>query len=320
MAEREMEVLHICPANFATGGAESIHQLVQELNRNDNIYAKILYVHWDGKQCPQPKEYEHYGCPYITEFPEGFKGCVIFPEVYGNEAIEEKYKDCVVAMNWAGVDVYDWNVPEDKRGVYLQRPDMIHIARSEYAVDYLTKKGLKNIKVECTVADEFFNPYVEVVRHDMVLYNAVVFKMTQFQKDVMQRCEEKYHIVFQPIIGLTRREVMQLMYTNKLYIDFGEFSGRERLPREACLCGCCVITSRTGAAGYFADVAVPDEYKFTENQVEQAVDKIQYVLTNYKKCRPDFDVYRQSLEHDKQVYSEQVKELCDEILSHSTNI
>lgn len=315
-----MEVIHICPANFATGGTESIHQLVNELNKHKDIYAKILYVNWNGKDCPQPKEYKKYECPYITEFPEGFDECVIFPEVYGDEAVEPQYKNCIVAMNWAGVDVYDWNVPEDKRGIYLQRKDMIHIARSEYAVHYLNKKGLKNIKVECTVADEFFNQDLRGPRRDTVLYNGVQFKLTDFQKRVMAICKQRHNINFQPLIGLNRNDLMYLLRKSKLYIDFGEFSGRERLPREAALCGCCVLTSRTGAANYFKDVSIQDEYKFVEAQVEEAVDKIVYVLHNYDECSKDFDVYRNSLKHDKEIYPNQVKELCNEIFSHRTGV
>ena len=315
-----MEILHICPANFATGGTESIHQLVRELNKIDNVHARILYVHWDGKDIPQPREYFHYGCEYVVSLPKDFKGCVIFPEVYGNWAVNPEYDDCIVAMNWAGVDVYDWNVPENERGIYLQRKDMIHIARSKYAVDYLTKKGLKNIEVACTVADVFFKDFEEIERGNTVLYNGVQFKLTPFQKMVMTIAKEDYNIQFAPLTRYTREQMINLFRRSKLYIDFGEFSGRERIPREAVLCGCCVLTSRLGCAGYYEDVAIQDEYKFNADEVWRAVDKIQYVLQNYNECKSDFDCYRESLKHDREVYPSQVKELVNEIFNHSTSV
>ena len=315
-----MKVLHICPANFATGGTESIHQLVSAMNKVDDVHAKILYVNWNGKDTPQPKEYFHYGCEYITEFPKDFKECVIFPEVYGNQAIEPQYKDCIVAMNWAGVDVYDWNVPESQRGIYLQRKDMIHIARSKYAVDYLTKKGLKPIEVACTVSDEFFEGFEEQTRWNTVLYNGVGFKLTPFQKVVMEKCKQKYNVKFMPLINYTREQMIKLFRGSKLYIDFGEFSGRERIPREAALCGCCVLTSKLGCAGYYDDVAIQDEYKFDSNELDKAVEKIVYILQNYHKCKNDFDCYKDSLKHDREVYPNQVKELCNEIFNHYSRI
>ena len=315
-----MEIIHICPANFATGGTESIHQLVCALNKVDNVHAKILYVNWDKQSDPRPKEYKHYGCEYITDFPNGFRDCVIFPEVYGNQAIEPQYKDCVVAMNWAGVDVYDWNVPEEERGIYLQRKDMIHIARSKYAVDYLAKKGLKSVEVACTVSNEFFESYTDKPRWNTVLYNGTLFKLTPFQKAVMDTCTKRYQVRFMPLAGYTRDRMLELFRGSKLYIDFGEFSGRERIPREAALCGCCVLTSRLGCAGYYEDVAIPDEYKFNADELERAVEKVAYILTHYNKCKGDFDSYRNSLKHDREIYPEQVKELCNEIFNHSTSI
>lgn len=315
-----MEIIHICPANFATGGTESIHQLVNALNKVDNVHAKILYVNWDRKDTPQPKEYFHYGCEYITEFPKDFKECVIFPEVYGNQAVEPQYKDCIVGMNWAGVDVYDWNVPESQRGIYLQRKDMIHIARSKYAVDYLTKKGLNPIEVACIVSDEFFEDYTEQPRWNTVLYNGTMFKLTPFQRAVMDTCTRRYQIKFMPLAGYTRDRMLKLYRGSKLYIDFGEFSGRERIPREAVLCGCCVLTSKLGCAGYYEDVAIADEYKFADSELEQAVEKVVYILQHYKECRADFDSYRNSLKHDREVYQGQVKELCNEIFNHYTSV
>ena len=315
-----MEVLHICPANFATGGTESIHQLVSAMNRVKDVHARILYTNWNRKDTSQPKEYVHYECEYITEFPSDFKGCVIFPEVYGNDAVKPQYKDCVVAMNWAGVDVYDWNVPKEKRGIYLQRKDMIHIARSKYAMDTLTKKGLKPIEVACTVSDEFFEPYEEEPRWNTVLYNGVGFKLTPFQKAVIEMCKAQYHIKFLPLINFKRPKLIEIMRRSKLYIDFGEFSGRERLPREAALCGCCVLTSNLGAAGYFEDVAISDRYKFDDTQLAEAVERIREIIRNYPTIKTDFDEYRISLCKDREIYPKQVKELCDALFNNYSRL
>ena len=313
-----MDVLHICPAKVATGGTESIHKLINEMNKVKGINAEILYV-GDDLQNPQPEEYSKYECDYITEFPEHFKGCIIFPEIFGNQVIDPKYKDCIVAINWAGVDVYDWSVPKDKRGLYLQRKDCIHIAQSQYAMEHLKKMKLKGIKIEDVLNDAFFAPHISTSRLDVVIYNGTPYKLTRFQKLIMQRCRTEYGIKFQPLSGFTRAELIELMHASKLYIDFGVFSGRERLPREAAMCGCCIITSKTGAAGYHEDVPIPDSYKFNEDQVEEAINRIRYVLEYYEECRPDFDEYRESLKKDRNSLPGQVKELCNEIFNHNTN-
>jgi len=315
-----MEILHVCPAKVATGGTESIHKLVSELNKVDGVYARILYV-GDYEGDPQPEDYARYHCGYVTMFPEYFSGCVIFPEIYGNDVIDPKYESCIVAINWAGVDVYDWSVPKAKRGLYLKRKDCIHLAQSEYAMDHLRKLGLKGIKIEDVLNEDFFfDKYINIARNNLVLYNGAAYKLTQFQKMVMQRCRTEYGIRFQPLSGFTRHELIDLFYQCKLYIDFGVFSGRERLPREAAMCGCCVLTSRTGAAGYHEDVPIPDKYKFTTDQVDEAMKMIIHVLANYDQCKHDFDEYRTSLVHDRDVLPDQVKELCNEIFNHNSSV
>ncbi|KAL3809235.1 hypothetical protein ACHAXA_005283 [Cyclostephanos tholiformis] len=52
------------------------------------------------------------------------------------------------------------------------------------------------------------------------------------------------------------------------YIDFGPHPGMDRLPREAALAGCIVITNREGAAAHDEDVPLPQEFKFRTFDVE----------------------------------------------------
>ena len=312
-----MDILLLCPANIATGGTESIHNLACHLNKA-GAYARIWYR---GKNLtsPQPKQYAFYGVPYITEYPEGFKGCIIFPEVWANEIVLPQYKDNLVAVSWQGVDVYDWNNPVDKRGIYLQRKDALHIACLEYAMETLKERGLNPFRIQEVLGNEFFDiPDTPTDRTDIVLYNPVSIKLTDFQKQVMKKCDELYRVRFKPIAGYNRRQVIDLFRHSKLYLDLGVFSGRERLPREAVMCGCAIITSDMGAAKRYIDNPIPDKYKVST--VDQAVNMVNYVLAAYKDCKSDFDYYRQALRQEKANYEKDVEVLYNEILSHSTSV
>ena len=317
-----MEILHYCPAGVVTGGTESIHKLVSEFNRIDGVHARILYRGLNVTN-PQPKEYEKYGCEYIAEgldersaFPEGFKGVVIFPEIWGNMVIDPLYKDCVTAINWAGVDVYDWNVPFHDRGLFLKNKGTIHLAQLDYAVDHLKKLGVTEIyRISDVLNDDFFEPYVEEQRNNTILYNPTPAKMTKFQHTVIQRCITEKGMKFQPLEGLTREQLINNMRHSKLYIDFGVFSGRERLPREAAMCGCCVITSNSGAAGYYTDLSIPNKYKFNNDvndfdSVFRAIQMIELVLGCYNYCSVDFIGYRDSIIEDRKNLPEQCKIVC----------
>lgn len=309
-----MDIILACPSGLATGGTEGIHNLCHYLNLV-GANAKILYI--GSKHSPQPEQYRNYECDYVTDFPKDFKGVVILPEVWGNEVTSPKYKDCQVAINWQGVDVYSWHVPERDRGKYLQRQNTIHIANSEYAMRFLTKQGLQPVKIADCLNDAFFDIPLDMDnRGNVVLYNPTGAKLTRFQETVMSRCTTELGIRFRPIERLTRDGVIDLFKHSKLYIDFGVFSGRERLPREAVMCGCCILTSDKGTAHYFNDNSIMDMYKVED--VTTAMQRIKYVLDNYRRCVPDFNMYRELLTKDKQNYIEDVRKLYEVFNNHTS--
>lgn len=313
-----MEVLHLCPAKLATGGTEGIHHLVSEMNKHDQIHAQILYVGNDLTD-PQPNEYAKYECEYITEFPADFKGCIIFPEVYANQIIEQKYSNCMVAVNWQGVDVYYWNNSRNNYNLFLKRADTIHLTMSQYGIDHLKKLGIDALKVEDCINDVYFQQFSEeFVRGREVLYNPSRVKLTQFQKIVMSRCTTEYGIKFKPLQGYTQDQLIDIFRHSRLYIDFGDFSGRERLPREAVMCGCCILTSTKGTAKYDEDNGIQSQYKIDDTN--EAIRMIKFVLDNYDQCKDDFNAYRTAMRLDSERYPNQVKEFCNEILNHNSCI
>ena len=299
-----MDVIALCPARVATGGTEAIHQLVAELNRY--LDAVILYPGDDTD--PQPPEYAHYNCRYITAYPTRFKGVVIFPEIWGNNVCHEMFKDCIKCINWAGVDVYDWHTPPEFRGLYLKAKDVIHIAQSAYAADTLSKRGVETIlRLSDIIGDEFFEPFQEEERNDIVLYNPA--KMTPFERKVINASPFN----LKPITGMSRHDVIDTLRHGKLYIDFNVFSGRERLLREAVMCGCCALVSMSGCSAYFEDVAIQDRYKFEmiDWNVEVAVEAMKEILDNYEGHRPAFDIYRESIAADQVRFPDDVKAIAE---------
>ena len=310
--EEKIDILHFCPANLATGGTEGIHKLVSQFCKL-GVNAKVLYSGMDLSN-PQPKEFAEYECDWVTEIPNDFNGVLIFPEVWGNRVTLPIYEDMKVAINWQGIDVYDWNTPDDQKGLFLQRTDTIHITMSEYGIEHLRALGIDDpIKIPDCLNQDFYDVEFDrnAERKDIVLYNPVPVKMTKFQETVMARATTELGIRFKAIQGLTRAELIDLLKQHKLYIDFGVFSGRERLPREAVMCGCCILTSNKGTAAYYQDNTILDKYKISD--VNEALGMIKYVLREYKECLSDFDVYRYALKTDNEDYADDVKYLLQRL-------
>ena len=66
---------------------------------------------------------------------------------------------------------------------------------------------------------------------------------------------------FFPLAGFNREQLATKFLESKLYIDFGHHPGKDRLPREAGIHGCCVITGLYGSASNAFDVNIPPAYK-----------------------------------------------------------
>ena len=64
-----------------------------------------------------------------------------------------------------------------------------------------------------------------------------------------------------PISSMTHDEVITTLKESLVFIDFGFFPGKDRLPREAILAGTPVIISKRGNAASSEDFALGDEFK-----------------------------------------------------------
>ena len=96
-----------------------------------------------------------------------------------------------------------------------------------------------------------------------------------------------------------------------MYIDFGNHPGKDRFPREAAMCGCCVITGKRGSARYFEDVPVADEFKFDENNksLEKIISKIRCCLDDYENQVIKFEKYRDMIKGEYDVFQKDVKKI-----------
>lgn len=311
-----MDILAICPANCATGGPEAIHQLVKDMNALEGVNARIWY--WAVKRDdPMPDEYKAYGCQYVTELPQGFDGVLIFPEIWADKALD--YPNCTRAIWWLGVDAYaSWAQP-GQLGAFLSDDSIIHIAQSEYAYTFLKQLHVKHIyKLGDVLTACFYDDYNETERSDVVLYNPA--KATEFTYKVMNACQG---VTFKAIQNMTREEVIDAMRGSKLYIDFGDFPGRERMPREAVLSGCCIITGKAGAAGYMQDFEHGYKFERKDSHIWAIVRQIRYVLGHYAECRKDFDIFRTSLHNERERLHDQYRQLLGglhEVQHHHTGV
>jgi len=113
------------------------------------------------------------------------------------------------------------------------------------------------------------------------------------------------------IINMTRKEVIETLQRAKVYMDFGNHPGKDRLPRESAILGCCVITGKRGSARYFEDVPIPEQYKFEdkEESIPTIVERIRDCLENFEERYKDFDYFRQVIREEPKKFLEDLKKI-----------
>lgn len=177
----------------------------------------------------------------------------------------------------------------------------LHLTQGIRIANHLKEKGLSNVVcIFDYINKDFLEEKFSISeKENIVCYNPK--KGFEFTSKIIEYCKKNnISLKFIPIIGLDRKGVISLLKRAKVYIDFSNFPGRERIPREAVMLGCCVITGKRGSAKYFEDVPIPEEYKFEDKyeNIPNIIQKIQECLTNYENKLKDFELSREIIKNE----------------------
>lgn len=332
----------ICPAHTATGGTELLHQLVHELL---NLGAEAYLVYNKNNQFIEeeiPFAFQKYNLKITAQIEDNQNNVVVFPEVY--YYLSRKFKKTKFLFWWLSVDNYYSSSSSffDYLKFYLKgkvttraflgyvkrffsehyrifgfttmkqlQSRAFHAYQSSYASFEIAKNNIFNqIKLTDYINQDYVKYYQSSFetkeKKDIVLYNPL--KGYKFTRKIIEKLP---NIEFFPLKGLTREQMVEKLQTAKLYIDFGNHPGMDRIPREACINGCCVITGRRGSAKFFNDVSIPKEYKFDENQLDEIVLRIQDILNNYQSHTKKFDYYREKIAGEYERFQQEVRDFYE---------
>lgn len=309
-----------CPAGYATGGPECLHQLAYYLRKaGHNAMMYYYQAPESGPDVVHPN-YEHYHIPYATTIKNNKINLIILPETHLGPLTDPQYKQIRKVIWWLSVDNF-WvvlnNAISQKQHKSLfkikrmigryQFPDLdmvrksgaFNIVQSQYAEDFLNRN---HILVHGHVHDYLSPTFIEqakqlpATRKDYILYNPK--KGLAFTQKLMEAAPQ---LQWKPLINLTPQQVADLLKESKVYIDFGEHPGRDRFPREAAVMGCCLITGLRGSAAFYEDVPIAAEFKFNEQEtpLQAILDKITECLADFETQSAKFETYRQIVTNDQ---------------------
>lgn len=312
------------PARIPCGGAELAHQLVDYL-QNHQKKAYIVYGddQSEGEAHPVMDCYSKYNIETAIQIEDSAENVLVLPETtYG---MAKRYTNIQIACWWMSVDNfvqnelhhhrYQWSaqkttyqnirkwvhvmlqhipIPAFDILYYLRKEQsrVIHMYQSQYACEYIKAHNLgRSYPLSDYINMELLpgEPIDKSKKEDIILYNPK--KGLEFTKKIMQTLPEYKFVALQ---GMNRAELNDVFDKAKIYIDFGSFPGKDRLPREAVMHECCIITGRNGASAYYEDVPIEAKYKFdsVDKNIPAIVARIHYVMAHYLECNCDFESYR----------------------------
>ena len=321
----DTKIFIISPGNIHSGGPELVHQLASQLLKMDyNVYMFYLPANASFDPAdPVDPYYKKYHIPFVRNLEIDHKNIMIVPESSSlNLYVSKKIRRI---MWWMSVDNYINNLcnilkkfkqnPLDStmpKFFYFDKDDdnIEHWVQSDYAKIFIKKNGIVDKQIY-RVRDYLNEAFLQRASHvdisqkeNIVAYNPV--KGFEFTQKLLRVAPE---INWQAIRDMTPEEVQQLLARAKVYIDFGNHPGRDRIPREAAVSGCCVVTGRRGAAGNPNDIAIDESFKFndTDENLIPIVERIKDIFANFRKNYESQRKYREQIMTERAEFDRDVK-------------
>ena len=321
----DTKIYVVCPPGYKTGGTELAHQLVKELN-NIGREAMITY-YGDAERAINPAFFEYVDsfCN-IEDVEDKDHNIIVFPEIVPE--MEKAFYNIQKCVWWMSVDNYlathnlEYYAKNNGyfktlrhvlKGKFQLNGDVInknimHLYQSEYARLFLEERGIVNSeRLSDYINDAYLNNSLSnTERENIVLYNPR--KGFKFTKKIIQCAKDCKFVALE---NFTNSEVKNLLNKSKVYIDFGNHPGKDRFPREAAICGCCIITGKDGAAGNCIDIPIGEDFKIEakEENLCLVCDRIRKCLRDYDVETKKFDSYRELIRKEHAAFCEDAKRL-----------
>ena len=321
---KENTVVYVaCPGRLKTGGPELLHQLVYKLNKL-GVNAQMYYYKPNQKN-PVPVEFEKYNNKYTNKIVDNENNVLIIPET--RTEMLYRYKNIRKVIWWLSIDNFYKRNRERMENKFRKirkffglfrlynfekDSSIFHFCQCYYAVEHLKEKGItENIAY---LSDYLNSAFIEKQDNKMVeKINAVMYnplKGVEFTKKIIENAED---IEFKPIRNMTTVQVAEALNKNKVYIDFGEHPGKDRIPREAAISGCCIITGKKGSAGNNKDIFIPEEFKIEDKDenINKIILKIRECINNYEVENKKFEEYREKIRNEEKIFEEDIKTIFE---------
>ena len=309
-----MKIFVLCPSGSTTGGPECLHQFGHALRSAGADASMVYYPEPSGEGTPE--FFSRYGVPAADEVEDSPANIVVIPEV--STGLGRRFPRSRKAIYWLSVDNYfdrthtSWvfdvyrrlkSLVTGRLPLYALR-DYLHLSQSRYATEFLRGHGLESTMVGDYLNDDFLEHAERVREERHEKQDRIAFNPAKGRSHVEYLERANPELEFLPIVDMTREEVVEALARSKVYLDLGHHPGKDRIPREAALLGCCVLTSRRGSAANPVDVPIPEDYKFDLDRasLDEIPRKVRLVFEQFELETERFEEYRARIAAEKEEF------------------
>lgn len=321
---------------YVSGGPETLHQAASIFK---SFGEKVAMYYVQPHTMVIPERFSEYQLEVTDHIEDDENNILIVPET--QTFILKRFKRIRKCIWWLSVDFFETTAPvkltkmrmeanhwpsfmfpfaflvliakgkiHTYRYHFEDHGSVFHLYNCEYAHQYLLKQGIHEERTQylCGPLNKTFFKKAEKLsggaRKNIVLYNpkkGVLFT----QKIIEAAKREGLNIEFVPLINMSPNQIAEMMSIAKVYMDFGNFPGPERIPREAVTMGCNIITSTNGSAANTEDIPIPEclKYHESEQNIMDIISKLNDMLMNYEKYYPLYERYRMKVREQQALLS-----------------
>lgn len=343
------KIYFVAPEGDSTGGVETLHQAVSCINdAGGDAYVVYCKNIWDHEYLiKEPVEiqekFKQYNIKVAQHIDDSKENLLIVPEIFTKFCYQ--FKKIQKAIWWLS-----WNFYEDRsfqiRALHFMRkrglPDFLasmgvvwytltkgwqfdfgldknkyrHFYNCEYIHQLLISKGIReeNTMYLCgMIRDDYLEAEIDLTKKEnIIIYNPAKDKRKFAEKVFFANNLDKRGYKIIPIEKMNPVQIKEMMGKSKVYLDFGFFPGPERMPREAVVMGCNLITSNIGAAANDIDVPIPTKYKFAPTDENIAFIGVQIIelMENFESHHKEYNKYRTKVKEQKPLFYKNIIRLC----------
>ncbi len=338
-------IIICCPGNVITGGVNSLHNLCKALTAN-HYNAYMYYVDAD-ETVLNDYQITSYQVNRIDHLSDSHDTLVVVPETMISLILQLQKAQKVVY--WLGLTYYfknpTWRFPFNlkpirkliacrsydgyssgsleitkrklnefaKSHLNLWDGDVIHISNSHFVANYCRQKWSPHTYVlHNPIRQEFYTHKPNFKEREKL----ILFGPKTPQRIIRRLKKHLPEFTILRIKKIPFDRVVELMSKAVIFAEFGNYSGRDRMPREAAMLGCNIFMNTRGTAAFEDDYNIPREYTIADSpdNILNILQQLTNCALNYKDHIVNFGDFRNQLIEENKNFTSNTLNIFQEII------